>query len=158
MQESEFFTWENSIVGQEPQKLYIYIYIVCQTRRWPNIMRSLVDWLTYIELCPYSNEANAQNPLKFAGVPQTRKPFSAASGPKLTILWGHLEEILLFNKYFRLPTHALVANIFYSPTKLSYPVFSASHVQHILEMHFQFTQRPHHMWMYGRHPICDRWE
>jgi len=33
--------------------------------------------------------------LKFAGVPQTNERISAASGPKFTILWGHVEEILL---------------------------------------------------------------
>jgi len=35
--------------------------------------------------------------LKFAGVPQTGQPFSAASRPKFTILWGHLKDILLPN-------------------------------------------------------------
>jgi len=33
-------------------------------------------------------------------VPQTTGPISAASRPKFTILWGHLEEILLLNKFF----------------------------------------------------------
>jgi len=28
-------------------------------------------------------------------VPQTPEPISAASRPKFTILWGHLEDILL---------------------------------------------------------------
>jgi len=38
--------------------------------------------------------------LKFAGVPQTCQQISAASGPKFAILSGHVEEILLFNKFF----------------------------------------------------------
>jgi len=41
-----------------------------------------------------------RKPLKFAGVPQTGKPISAASGPKFTILWGRMEDILLLNKFF----------------------------------------------------------
>ena len=49
---------------------------------------------------PCSNAAKTQNPLKFLGVPETPEPISAASGPKLTILWGHVEEILLLNKFF----------------------------------------------------------
>jgi len=49
---------------------------------------------------PCSNAAKTWNPLKLAGVPQTPEPISAASGPKFTILWGHLEEILLLNKFF----------------------------------------------------------
>jgi len=49
--------------------------------------------------------------LKFAGVPQTTRPISAASGPKFPILWGHVEEILLLNEFFRLSIRALVAKI-----------------------------------------------
>ena len=47
-----------------------------------------------------SNAAKTRNQLKFAGVPQTTEPISAASGPKFTILWEPLEEILLLNKFF----------------------------------------------------------
>ena len=43
---------------------------------------------------PCSNAAKTQNPLKFVGVPQTNEMISAASGPKFTILWGHLEDII----------------------------------------------------------------
>ena len=35
---------------------------------------------------PCSNAAKTQNPLKFAEVPQTGQPISAASRPKFTIL------------------------------------------------------------------------
>ena len=42
-----------------------------------------------------STAAKMQNPLKLAGVPQTTGLISAASRPKFTILWGHLEEVLL---------------------------------------------------------------
>jgi len=37
------------------------------------------------------------------------------------------------------------------------PAFSASHVQHISDMHSKFTLRPHHVWKYGRHLICNSW-
>jgi len=47
-----------------------------------------------------SNAAKMRNPLKLAGVPQTTGPISAASGPKFTTLWGHVEKILLLNKFF----------------------------------------------------------
>jgi len=39
--------------------------------------------------------------LKFAGVPQAPEWISAISGPKFTILWGHVREVLLFNKYYK---------------------------------------------------------
>jgi len=42
---------------------------------------------------PCSNAANTRNPLKFAGVPQTPEPISAASWPKFNILSGHVEEL-----------------------------------------------------------------
>ena len=45
--------------------------------------RSFADAHTRV---PCSNAAKARNPLKFVGVPQTRREISAASGPKFTIL------------------------------------------------------------------------
>ena len=61
----------------------------------------------YYMLC--SNAAKTRKPLKVAGVAQLPK---RSSGPKFTILWAHVEEILLLNKFFfRLSMHALVAKI-----------------------------------------------
>ena len=36
------------------------------------------------------------------------------------------------------------------------PVFSASRVQHISDQHSKFALKSHHVWKYGRHPICMR--
>jgi len=33
------------------------------------------------------------------------------------------------------------------------PVFSASRVQQVSDLHPKFALRPHHVWKYGRHPI-----
>jgi len=74
----------------------------------PNVMAALPiihvqrrkAWLTPTTRVPYSNAAKTRNPLKFAGVPQTRQRISAASWTKFTVLRGHVGEILLFNKYF----------------------------------------------------------
>ena len=49
---------------------------------------------------PCSNAAKTENPLKFVGVPQTRQQISAVSRPKFTTLSGHVEEVLLLNKFF----------------------------------------------------------
>jgi len=38
------------------------------------------------------------------------------------------------------------------------PVFSARGVQHVSDLHLKFALRPHHVWKYGRHPICDGWD
>jgi len=65
--------------------------------------------------------------------------------------------------FFRLSIHALAAKI--QPGKVVRwcqnrdflrPVFSASRVQHISDMHSKFALRPHRVWKYGRHPISDR--
>jgi len=71
--------------------------------------QSLADAHYYM---PCSNAVKTRKPLKVAGVPQTPETILVASGPKFTILWVHVEEILLLNKFFfRLSTHALVAKI-----------------------------------------------
>jgi len=37
------------------------------------------------------------------------------------------------------------------------PVFWASRVQQVSDLHLKFALRPHHVWKYGRHPICGGW-
>jgi len=49
---------------------------------------------------PCSNAAKTRNPLKSEGVTQTTGWISAVSRPKFTILWGHVEDISLDNKFF----------------------------------------------------------
>ena len=70
----------------------------------------------------------------------------------------------MFNKFFfRLSIHALAAKI--QPDKVVRwcqngdflrPVFAASRVPHISDLHSKFALRPHHVWKYGRHPISGR--
>jgi len=38
------------------------------------------------------------------------------------------------------------------------PVFPASRVQHISDLHSKFALGPHHVRKYGRHPICGCWD
>ena len=38
------------------------------------------------------------------------------------------------------------------------PVFAASRVQCISDLHSKFALRPHHVPKYGKHPISDRWD
>jgi len=67
----------------------------------PNVMAALPNiggasaqrrkvWLTPTTRVPCSNAARTRNPLKFAGVPQTRQQISSPSGPKFAILWKHV--------------------------------------------------------------------
>jgi len=31
-------------------------------------------------------------------------------------------------------------------------------VQQVSDLHLKFALRPHHVWQYGRHPICSGWD
>jgi len=89
------------------------------------------------------------------------------SGPKFTILWGHVEDMSLLNKFFSDCRYMPYLRR-HSPTKLCDDaqmaifasflrhVFSASRVQQVSGMHSKFALMPHHVRKYGRHPISDR--
>ena len=101
--------------------------------------QSLADAHYYM---PCSNAAKMRKPLKVAGVPQTPETISAASGSTFTILWGHVEEVLLLNKFFPIvdihlscediaqQSYWMVPRWRFLATFLR-PVFAASRVQHI---------------------------
>jgi len=38
------------------------------------------------------------------------------------------------------------------------PLFSARRVQQVSDLRLKFALRPHHVWKYGRHPICGGWD
>ena len=69
--------------------------------RWRPLFNAAV-WLTPTATVPCSNAAKTRkrNSLKFAGVLRTRQQISAVSRPKFTMLSGHVDEVLLFNKFF----------------------------------------------------------
>jgi len=87
----------------------------------------------------------------------------ARSSPYYEDMWKRYRCLTI---YFKLSIHASAAKI--QPDKVVRwyqnggdflrPVFSASSVQHISDMHSKFAIRPHHVWKYGRHPISDRWD
>jgi len=70
------------------------------------------------------------------------------SGPKFTILWGHVEQILLLNKFFfGLSLHALVAKI--QPDKVVRrcldvdflgAAFVASDADHVSDLHLKYIR------------------
>jgi len=66
-------------------------------------------WRPLLVSC--SNTAKMRNPLKLDGVSQTPEPISAFSGLKFAILWGHVEEVLLFNKFFPILDMCLTATV-----------------------------------------------
>jgi len=95
---------------------------------------------------------------------------SAVSRPKFTILWGHVEDILLLNKYLYIfsivdtclscediarQRCAMMPRWRFLATFLR-PAFPASRVQQVSDLHLKFALRPHHVWKYGGHPIYGR--
>jgi len=132
--------------------------------RWRPLFNATV-WLTPTTRVPCSNAAKTWKPLKFAGVPQTLQQTSAVNRPRFTILWGHVEDVSVFNKFFSIVDTCLScentarqSSAMVRKWRFLLPVFSSSRVQHISHMHSKFALRPHHVWKYGRHPISDRWD
>jgi len=75
--QNEFCTWQNSVRGQQPPKMYT----MYQPRRHQT---SCKVWLTFVEWRRCSNEGKTRNSLKFAGVPQTgnwSQPLVSRSSP-----------------------------------------------------------------------------
>jgi len=71
----------------------------------PNIGGALCSTLQSLA----DNTARTRNTLKFAGVPQTRQqPLVGQRSPYYEDTWS---DVLLFNTFFWLSLHALVANI-----------------------------------------------
>jgi len=100
-------TWRTqSVMERQLWKMYIYSTSAGKGQTLWKV------WLASVERRRCGNKAKTRKLLKLAGVPQTNKMISAATRLKFTILWGHVEEILLLNKFFfRLSICALVAKI-----------------------------------------------
>jgi len=107
----------------------------CQTQVARSVQRRIV-WLTLTTWLPCSNVAKTRKPLKVAGVPQTPERISAASTPKFTILWEHVEEILLLNKFFS-DCRCMPQLQRYSPTKLWDGAQMAIFLRHFCVLYFQ---------------------
>jgi len=113
-------------------------------------------WLTPTTRVPFSNAAKTRNPLKLPGVPQTNETISAANGPKFTILFGHVGEILLLNKFFPIVDTCLscediarqscvMVRRWRCFTSFLRPLFPASRVEHISDPHSKFALGPRHV-------------
>ena len=124
--------------------------------RWRPLFNAAVSLMPTARV-PCSNATKTRNPLKLPGVPQTNETISAAGGPKFTILWGHVEEILLLNKVFfpivdtchscediARQNCGMEPRWRFLATFLG-PTFAASRVQHLSDLHSKFSLGPHHV-------------
>jgi len=91
------------------------------------------------------------------------QPLVGRSSPDYEDMWRRYRYLTSF--FFRLSIHASAAKI-QSDKVIQWcqngdffrPIFSASRVQHISDMHSKFALWPHHVPKYGRHPISVRWD
>jgi len=144
----------------------------------PNVMAALPNidgalcstprsWLTPSTRVPCSNDAKTRKPLKFAGMLQTNETISAASGPSSPNCADMCRRYCCLTSFFPIVDTCLSCEdsarqscamvrrwrLFASFLR---PVFPASRVQHISDLHSKFAPRPHHVYKYGKHPLCDR--
>jgi len=121
----------------------------------PSVQRRKV-WLTPTTRVPCSNAAKKRNPLKCVGVPQTRQEISAVSRPKFTKLWGHVGRHCCLTSFFPIVNTCLSCKDIAQQScamvprwwifgDFLCPVFPASHVQHISDLHSKFALGTHHV-------------
>jgi len=96
------------------------------------LMRSRRDWTTGLQMCIFSTTSQVAR-YRFFPIVDTCLSCENIAGQSCVMVprWRFLTTFLR-------------------------PVFSASRVQHVSDLHPKFALRPHHVWKYGRHPMCDR--
>ena len=138
--------------------------------RWRPLFNAAV-WLTPTTRVRCSNTAKARNPLKFAGVgcPKLRNRSQLLVGWSLPYhedMWG---RYCCLRSFFPIVDMYLSCEDIAQQSCVMVPrwrffgdflhlVFSAGRMQCISDLHSKFALRPHHVWKYGRHPICGRWD
>jgi len=135
----------------------------------PSVQRCKV-WLTSTTRCRAVTLPRRETHSNLEGCPKMVNRSQPLLSRKFTILWGHVEDILLLNKFFPIvdtylsckediarQSCAMGPRWRFLVTFLC-PVFSASRMQQVSGLHLKFALRPHHVWKYGRHPICDGWD
>jgi len=128
----------------------------CRILVAPSVQRRKV-WLMPNTGMPCSNAAKMRNPLKFAGVPQTRQQISAASGPSSPYYQDMWRRYCCLTSFFPIVDTCLSCEDIAWQSCGMVPrwrlfgdflraVFSVSCAQHVSDLHSKFTLRPHHVW------------
>ena len=146
---SECCTWQNSVRGQEPPEMYIWCTSPGDGQRLCKV------WLASGERRQCSNEAKKRKQLKLVGVPQTPETISAVSGssPNCENMWRtyccltssfRIVDICFSCEDTARRSCAMVCRWRFFASFLR-PVFPASRMQHISDLHSKFALRPHHV-------------
>ena len=131
--------------------------------RWRPLFNAAV-WLTPTTRCRAVTLPRCETRWNLQGCPKLldrSQLLLGRSSPYCINMWRRYRCLTSF---FRLSIHALAAEI--QPDKVVRwcqndflrPVFAASRVPHMSDLHSKFALRPHHVWKYGRHPISGRWD
>jgi len=118
---------------------------------------------------PWGNAAKTRNLLKSAGVPKLpdrSQPLVGRSSPYCGVMW---RRYCCLTSFFPIVDTCLNCEDVAGQScvmvprwrffgEFLRPVFTASRVQHVSDLHIKFALRPHHVCKYGRHPICDDWD
>ena len=136
--------------------------------RWrPLFNAAKFGWRTILECCAVTllrreTRWNLQGCLK---LPDRSQPLVGQSSPYYENMWRKYWCLTIFPivdtclscKDIARQSCAMVPRWRFLATFLR-PSFSASRVQHVSDLHLKFALRPHHVYKYGRHPLCDGWD
>ena len=161
--QSEFCTWQNSVRGKSPQKC---IYCIpaqqmakhCAKFGW--LPLSIVAAITKPRCEPHWNLLGCPKPANRS------RPLVGRSSPYCEGMW---RRYCCSTSFFPIVDTCLscedtarqscgIVPIWRFFGDFLHPVYSASRVQQVSDLHSKLALRPHHVWKYGRHPICDRWD
>ena len=135
--------------------------------RWRPLFNAAV-WLTPTTRVPCSNAAKTRTRWNLQGCPKQPNRSQLLVGRSLRYC-EDVGEILLSSKFFPIVDTCLSCEDIARQSCATVPrwqifddflgpAFPASRVHHISDLHLKFALRQHHVWKYGRHPVCDGWD
>ena len=159
--QSEFCTWQNSVRGARSPRKCICSVPAQETAKH----RAKFGWppLSDVGAVTKPRRETCWNLLGCPKLTNRSQPLVRWSLPYCEDMWRRYCCLTSF--FFGLSIHALAAKI--QPDKVVRwcqngdflrPVFAASRVPQISDLHSKFALRPYHVWKYGRHPISGRWD
>jgi len=144
------------------------VMVTCQIQVAPSVQRRKV-WLTPTTTCRAVTLPRRETSWNLQGCPKLvnqSQPLVGWSSPYcedmrrrhccLTSFFLIIDTCLNCEDIAR-QSCAMVPRWWFLVTFLR-PVLSVSRVQHVSALHPKFALRPHHVWKYGQHPICEGWD
>jgi len=132
--------------------------------RWRPLLNAAV-WLTPTTSVPYSNAAKTPNRWNLQGCPKLAnrsQPLVSRSSPYYEAMCRRYRCLTSFfpivDTCLSCEDRARQSCAMVPKWRFLRPVFAASRMSHISDLHSKFALRPHHVWKYGRHPISGGWD